>query len=102
MLQETMSKVKAAEEQASQIIKDSQAESKRIIDDAQGKAADMLQQSDAAGKVSGEKMQEYAQSKRQSAIADALAEAEKEVSALQEQTKTKEKETIDLVMSLLT
>ena len=98
MLQETMSKVKAAEEQASQIIKDSQAESKRIIDDAQGKAADMLQQSDAAGKVSGEKMQ----SKRQSAIADALAEAEKEVSALQEQTKTKEKETIDLVMSLLT
>ena len=72
------------------------------MDDAHAKAADMQQQITVAEKESGEKLQEYAQSKRQSAIESSIADAKKEISALQGQVQTKEKQAIDLVMSLLT
>ena len=102
MLQETMSKIKSAEDQASQIIKDSEAESRRIVDDAKAEAAKMKQQIAVADKENHLKLQELEQSQRQDEIQSSLAEAEQEVKMLQEQIQGKEKEAVNLIVSLLT
>lgn len=101
MLQETMSKVKSAEEQASQIIKDSEAESRKIIDDALARAADMKQQISMADKENSLKLQEVEQTQRQDAIQSSLSEAEQEVNVLKEQVQGKEKDAVNLIVSLL-
>lgn len=102
VLQETMSKIKSAEDQASQIIKNSETESRSIIDDAKAEAAKMKQQIAVADKENTLKLQELEQTQRQDEIQASLTEAGQEVKMLQEQIQGKEKEAVDLIISLLT
>ncbi len=101
MLQETMSKIKAAEDEAAQIIRDSEVESRKIIEAAKDSAEKKKQAIFTADKENLVKLQELEQTQRENEIQSSLTEADEEVMVLKQQIQGKEDKAMDLVISLL-
>lgn len=99
MLQETMAKIKSAEEQAAQIVKDSETESRTIIEAAKAEAEKMQQDMLTARKENSIELSNLEKMQRETEIEIQLDEANQEIAALRNQVKAKETDAVNLIIS---
>lgn len=99
MLQETMAKIKAAEEQADQIIRDSETKGRTIVEQAKADADKMREQMLAARKENNLELSNLEKKQRETEINAQLSEAEQEIESLRKQVKAKETEAVNLIIS---
>lgn len=99
MLQETMAKIKAAEEQADQIVKDSETKGRTIVEQAKADADKMWEQMLAARKENTLELSNLEKKQRETEINAQLSEAEQEIESLRKQVKAKETEAVNLIIS---
>ena len=99
MLQETMAKIKAAEEQADQIVRDSETKGRTIVEQAKADADKMQEQMLAARKENNLELSNLEKKQRETEINAQLSEAEQEIESLRKQVKAKETEAVNLIIS---
>ena len=99
MLQETMAKIKAAEEQADQIVRDSETKGRTIVEQAKADADKMREQMLAARKENTLELSNLEKKQRETEINAQLSDAEQEIESLRKQVKAKETDAVNLIIS---
>lgn len=101
MLEETMLKIKEAEHQADEIVRNAEDESKKILEDAGKKAADMKQEVSLSGRKKMAQAEQNVSVQSEQEMQRYLKEAEEEIAQLRENAKQKEDEAVNHIISLL-
>lgn len=101
MVEETIRSIRETENRADEIVREAEEQSRSILEEAKNKAEqsadEILSRAREAARIAAGQAKEAGDREE----ADAMAETEKAVSALKERALSREKEAVDLVISLL-
>lgn len=101
MVEETIRSIRETEKKADEIIREAEAKSLAIREEAGVNAAKVTEELISAARAKALAMAEQAKENGDRAEAEAMAETEKEISGLKASAMKREKEAVDLVISLL-
>ena len=101
MLQETMQKIREAEFKADNILKQSEEDARDIVEDAGKKAVSMKHEAAVSYRQRMDETAKTADTWNERELQVALKEAGTEITKLRELAERKEKEAIELVLSLI-